>query len=1659
MKRINQFQLLESYKDEQWVTVRKQHASSLPLRLRLLANQVIDTLDERLNYVPGSPYQKIEKKLDRLIDVCVGLPKADSQKLLCALFPQLGIYIWEGLNLLETAPYQWGYMRKGFRSPSNPNLIEIHQRKHAWLKQIFLLLIPYSQDIIWFAGWCGFVFGYTAQAASVVLAAALNQGDAAGSEVEQILKDIVAGEHEVGVLGSHIIMAFLLSNNEQLWDYVANLLRAAQRQEGLRQAILESIDFAHPEAFIKILRIVVEENMVRFSSVTRAVDVWLGFQLESAQQKEVRRIIEILLKLMTDADYLNENLNEGDPEMLYLALWVVAFEDVTAGVEHAKDFISSEQRQIRFVAYLILGHFEVSAAHPYLLKGLEDEDLQIAATAFLGLVANPWNNRLLKKTNLFEKLEAIYPRLPKQMERSGLVWPWMKTILNRSSVEGAMINFIGHRSPLKLIGYLSDFEPHNRAAVLRLLAKTINTNKKEIRAVLIARLADRSLYVREIAQTAIKKHVASNPLTPDEIIWIESLLKRKTADVRRSATTLLLSQKNRNVLASIERLYTAGTKGQKRAAVELIQEMLTEKRSPKRVRDLVEQIDLKSDLSAEEYVNVVSEEEKPKQVDGLGLFDPAKRTPVPTLTNPISTGTRKRQALFVNAEVKALIKNVDKWAGEHANRVVNKFGGQDQSEQELLVNLNNHNLPRLQHLPLEKYIQHFPLGEAFMDWFSTWREEADIASISIARALGLSGHFRSRMPNFGLMAAYQSQVSTVAEKIYGENIPEVEYPGLVGIYLGFIFYAKVCSEISAAAMIAHFEEILYHVPQEEIKALIVPQNQVGYPYHRGFRYERAILNWHNMVLHHAKNFGDQWGKEDWVRYYQLLRWFDEPIENAPRYLPQPSEVFSAYLNGAANEHDIYDVLMSDLTPNNHYYAHYHNRQLSNFSRLNVKLPEKYQFIHTFIETIRKRVLEVELYRGDLPTEASGIAMELSYSGGMDVLIELLARMEGLSFTRGYLFDSVSKSAVFSHLVRCTFPDAENDTHEKFKQAVEEKKISEKRLLETAMYAPQWAGHIEYTLAWEGLESAVWWLHAHTKDRLWNVEQAIQDAWAASIAKLTPLDAESLLEGAVDGRWFAEVYASLGEARWEKLYAAAKFASNGSGHARARLYADAMLGKLEYGTLCKRMLTKRYQDGAKAIGLLPLPGKRLDRENEILKRYQDLQEFLRTGKKYGAQRQQNERRSVELGIENLARTAGYDDPKRMVWKLEAQEVADLADGRYVVFAEDVELSLSITPWGEVEMEIIKENGRVLKNIPARIKKNEEVQYLLKLKDTVAKQGSRMRASLEDSMVRADLFSVPDLHDLVAHPVLRVLVSQLVFICDGDLGFPVAGKAFQLEGVDGKRHEIAADQYLRIAHPFDLMQSGSWRQWQEKCFREERIQPFKQIFRELYVLVEDEKHDQTTSKRYAGQQVQTRQAAGLLKSRLWAADDYAVHKTFHKVGITANVGLFIGWGTPAEIEGQSVETVWFTKKGLIGSMPLDDVPPIIFSEVMRDLDLVVSVAHAGGVDPEASLSTVEMRSALIIEMLKWMKIDNVELKAQWAIIKGKRADYNVHLGSGNVHLHPGGALCVVPVHSQHRGRLFLPFADNDPKTAEVVSKVLLFANDKEIKDPTILQQLLS
>jgi Domain of unknown function (DUF4132) len=346
---------------------------------------------------------------------------------------------------------------------------------------------------------------------------------------------------------------------------------------------------------------------------------------------------------------------------------------------------------------------------------------------------------------------------------------------------------------------------------------------------------------------------------------------------------------------------------------------------------------------------------------------------------------------------------------------------------------------------------------------------------------------------------------------------------------------------------------------------------------------------------------------------------------------------------------------------------------------------------------------------------------------------------------------------------------------------------------------------------------------------------------------------------------------------------------------------------------------------------------------------------------------------------------------------------------------------------------------------------------------------MRPSLEGAMCRGDHFTTSELFKLLTHPVLSHLLQSLIFVRAeaGDvLGYPLccndgAGPQLLFRNYDGDTTPVdLAAPDLRLAHPYDLLLSRAWHDWQRECFTAQRIQPFKQVFRELYVRSPNETRngDETLSWRYSGHQVQPHQALALFGQRGWIAYDEGVSRTFHVEGLVATVSFAQGIFTPAEVEGPEVKDIFFTKGGGWQPIPLADVPPRVFSEVMRDLDLVVSVAHSGGVDLEATASTIEMRAALIAETCILLGLTNVALKSAHALIEGTLGNYTVHLGSAVVHRQPGGAVCIIPVHAQHRGRLFLPFADDDPKTAEIVSKVVTLARDKDLKDPSILEQIL-
>jgi hypothetical protein len=581
---------------------------------------------------------------------------------------------------------------------------------------------------------------------------------------------------------------------------------------------------------------------------------------------------------------------------------------------------------------------------------------------------------------------------------------------------------------------------------------------------------------------------------------------------------------------------------------------------------------------------------------------------------------------------------------------------------------------------------------------------------------------------------------------------------------------------------------------------------------------------------------------------------------------------------------------------------------------------------------------------------------------------------------------------------------------------------------------------------------VWWVKAHTKGDDWQVDRELVGEWTTAVARRTPLTEEDLGRGAADATWFHRIREELGDERVDKLLKVAKVAGSAGGHKRAELFARALRGRVSEDELVRAVTEKRHQDSVRAVGLLPLPEAGPERREVLLRRYELLRGFVASDRSSGSARRASETTAVEVGLENLARTAGYTDPQRLVWAMEREAVNDLAEGPVSVADGDLVVSLSIGADGGPELSV-RRGDKPLASVPKASTKHEGIVALKARAKTLRAQAARMRASLEQACVLGEDLETAELDEMLGHPVLRAMVADLVLVsAEGTLGF-ATGSAAVLQDENGD--EVPADgSPMRIAHPLDLLSSGRWSTYQQALFSGRRKQPFRQVFRELYVPVPGEGPE---SQRYAGQQVQVRRAHALLTGRGWVFDwDAGFGRTFHRQGWTAWC-----WGEDLQpgtgVEDGTIGTVHFARAGSWEPVPLDEVPGRLFSEVMRDLDLVVSVAHSSGVDPEASMSTVESRAALLRETCRLLGLDNVEVADRFAHVAGSLGSYRVHLGSGVVHREPGGSVFLVPVGEQHRGRVFLPFADDDPRTAEVVSKVLLLARDAEIRDPAIRTQL--
>jgi hypothetical protein len=307
---------------------------------------------------------------------------------------------------------------------------------------------------------------------------------------------------------------------------------------------------------------------------------------------------------------------------------------------------------------------------------------------------------------------------------------------------------------------------------------------------------------------------------------------------------------------------------------------------------------------------------------------------------------------------------------------------------------------------------------------------------------------------------------------------------------------------------------------------------------------------------------------------------------------------------------------------------------------------------------------------------------------------------------------------------------------------------------------------------------------------------------------------------------------------------------------------------------------------------------------------------------------------------------------------------------------------------------------------------------------------------------------------------------------------------------------------------------WRQW---LMGHEIRQPFKQAYREIYLLTDAEQNTRVYSNRYAAHILRQHQFNSLCAAKGWKnslrlmVDDVypPATKILRQWGLRAEYwveGIGDQYGTDTNETGTflylTTDQVRFYRMDAVENrahaggggytarrwngvgnaepLPLEEIPALVFSEIMRDVDMFVGVASVGN-DPtwmdgggdaryqdywhhysfgELTESS-KTRKQVLETLIPRLKIaERCKLSDKFLVVRGDIRTYKIHLGSGNILMEPNDQyLCIVP--SRRSGevgkdKLFVPF-EGDQTLAIILSKAFLLADDQKITDPTITRQL--
>jgi hypothetical protein len=344
-------------------------------------------------------------------------------------------------------------------------------------------------------------------------------------------------------------------------------------------------------------------------------------------------------------------------------------------------------------------------------------------------------------------------------------------------------------------------------------------------------------------------------------------------------------------------------------------------------------------------------------------------------------------------------------------------------------------------------------------------------------------------------------------------------------------------------------------------------------------------------------------------------------------------------------------------------------------------------------------------------------------------------------------------------------------------------------------------------------------------------------------------------------------------------------------------------------------------------------------------------------------------------------------------------------------------------------------------------------------------------------------------------------------------------YQFIDANDRLLDLAENTIVSPWHPL-LCEANEVLSWRNCLERHQITQPFKQAHREVYLLTDAERTTHVYSNRFAAHILRQHQFNALAAVRGWkntlrlAVDDvyppatlalphWSLRAEFWIEGAggdypdTNEAGTYLQLTTD-QVRFYAIEAPENGAQAGTGvyrpgyhwqlrhrhdepaPLALEEIPALVFSEVMRDVDLFVGVASVGN-DPTwvdggpnqryraywhdygfGDLSaTARTRKQVLDRLIPRLSIsDRCSLEGRFLKVHGNLHTYKIHLGSGNILMEPNDQyLCIVPGHKSSPSPtegLHLPF-EGDTVLSIILSKAFLLAEDTNITDPSILHQI--